>query len=60
MASGSAWVGTPDEIAATVARVEAEFGGFEEASLQVNFNMMPYDLARQSIELFAREVMPRS
>lgn len=59
MKSGSAWVGTPDEVAATVARVEEEFGGFEHASLQVNFNMMPQDLARQSVQLFAREVMPR-
>jgi alkanesulfonate monooxygenase SsuD/methylene tetrahydromethanopterin reductase-like flavin-dependent oxidoreductase (luciferase family) len=59
MASGSAWVGTPDEIAATAARVQEEFGGFEHASLQVNFNAMPQDLARQSVQLFAREVMPR-
>jgi len=58
MASGSAWVGTPDEVAATVMRVQREFGGFEHASLQVNFNMMPPDLARQSLQLFAREVMP--
>jgi len=59
IASGSAWIGTPDEIAATVARVEREFGGFDEASLQVNFNVMPQDLARQSVRLFAEEVMPR-
>ena len=59
MESGSAWVGTPDEIAETVARVEREFGGFDEASLQVNFNLMPQDLARQSVRLFAEAVMPR-
>jgi alkanesulfonate monooxygenase SsuD/methylene tetrahydromethanopterin reductase-like flavin-dependent oxidoreductase (luciferase family) len=59
MKSGCAWVGTPDEVAAAVARVQEEFGGFEHASLQVNFNMMPQDLARQSVRLFAREVMPR-
>jgi alkanesulfonate monooxygenase SsuD/methylene tetrahydromethanopterin reductase-like flavin-dependent oxidoreductase (luciferase family) len=59
MKSGCAWVGTPDEVAAAVARVQEEFGGFEHASLQVNFNMMPQDLARQSVQLFAREVMPR-
>ncbi|HEY1798515.1 MAG TPA: LLM class flavin-dependent oxidoreductase [Stellaceae bacterium] len=59
MKSGSAWVGTPDEVAAAVARITEEFGGFEHASLQVNFNMMPQDLARQSLQLFAREVMPR-
>ena len=42
IASGAAWIGTPDEIAATIARVQREFGGFEHASLQVNFNTMPY------------------
>jgi alkanesulfonate monooxygenase SsuD/methylene tetrahydromethanopterin reductase-like flavin-dependent oxidoreductase (luciferase family) len=59
METGAAWVGTPDEIAATVARMQEDFGGFEHASLQVNFNLMPYDLALASIRLFAREVMPR-
>jgi alkanesulfonate monooxygenase SsuD/methylene tetrahydromethanopterin reductase-like flavin-dependent oxidoreductase (luciferase family) len=59
MQSGAAWVGTPDEIAAMVARLDADFGGFEHASLQVNFNRMPYDLASASLCLFAEEVMPR-
>lgn len=59
IASGSAWIGTPDEIAATIARLQQEFGGFEEASLQVNFNTMPYEPALASVQLFAREVMPR-
>ncbi|HXP03375.1 MAG TPA: LLM class flavin-dependent oxidoreductase [Stellaceae bacterium] len=59
MESGAAWVGTPDEIAATVARMNADFGGFEHASLQVNFNLMPFDLAMGSMRLFASEVMPR-
>jgi len=59
MASGAAWVGTPDEIARTIARMNADFGGFEHASLQVNFNLMPYDEALASMRLFAREVMPR-
>ena len=58
MQSGAAWVGTPDEIAAMVARLAADFGGFEHASLQVNFNLMSYDLAAASLRLFAREVMP--
>ncbi len=59
MESGAAWVGTPDEIARTIARMNEDFGGFEHASLQVNFNMMPFDLAMQSMRLFASEVMPR-
>jgi len=59
MESGAAWVGTPDEIAATIARMDADFGGFEHASLQVNFNLMPFDAAMGSMRLFANEVMPR-
>lgn len=59
IASGGAWIGTPDEIAATVARLHREFGGFEHASLQVNFNAMPYAEALASMRLFACEVMPR-
>jgi alkanesulfonate monooxygenase SsuD/methylene tetrahydromethanopterin reductase-like flavin-dependent oxidoreductase (luciferase family) len=59
IASGGAWVGTPDEIAATIARLQREFGGFEHASLQVNFNTMPYAAALASMRLFAREVMPQ-
>jgi alkanesulfonate monooxygenase SsuD/methylene tetrahydromethanopterin reductase-like flavin-dependent oxidoreductase (luciferase family) len=59
MTTGAAWVGTPDEIAATVARMHADFGGFEHASLQVNFNLMPFEAALGSMRLFAREVMPR-
>jgi alkanesulfonate monooxygenase SsuD/methylene tetrahydromethanopterin reductase-like flavin-dependent oxidoreductase (luciferase family) len=59
MESGAAWVGTPDEIAGTIARMDADFGGFEHASLQVNFNLMPFDAATGSMRLFASEVMPR-
>ncbi|HEV2186725.1 MAG TPA: LLM class flavin-dependent oxidoreductase [Stellaceae bacterium] len=59
MESGAAWIGTPGEIAATIARMDADFGGFEHASLQVNFNLMPFDAAMGSMRLFASEVMPR-
>jgi len=59
IASGSAWIGSPDEIAAAIARLADDFGGFEHASLQVNFNTMPFAPALASMRLFAREVMPR-
>ena len=59
IAAGGAWIGSPDEIAATIARLQRDFGGFEHASLQVNFNTMPFEPALASIRLFAREVMPR-
>jgi hypothetical protein len=59
MTTGAAWVGTPDEITRIIATMQADFGGFEHASLQVNFNLMPFDAAMASMRLFAREVMPR-
>jgi alkanesulfonate monooxygenase SsuD/methylene tetrahydromethanopterin reductase-like flavin-dependent oxidoreductase (luciferase family) len=57
--AGGAWIGSPDEIAATIMRLQRDFGGFEHASLQVNFNTMAYAPALASMRLFAREVMPR-
>ena len=59
IANNAAWVGTPDEIAAQIARTREEFGSYEHASLQVNFNMKPLQEARASLRLFAEEVMPR-
>jgi alkanesulfonate monooxygenase SsuD/methylene tetrahydromethanopterin reductase-like flavin-dependent oxidoreductase (luciferase family) len=59
IASGAAWIGSPDEIAATIARLQDEIGGFEHASLQVNFNTLPFAPALASMRLFAGEVMPR-
>ena len=59
IASGAAWIGSPDEIALTIERLQREFGEFEHASLQVNFNMMAFAPALASMRLFARKVMPR-
>jgi alkanesulfonate monooxygenase SsuD/methylene tetrahydromethanopterin reductase-like flavin-dependent oxidoreductase (luciferase family) len=56
--TGGAWVGTPDEIKATIRRFEANVGKFEHASLQINFGMLDFAEAQQSMRLFAREVMP--
>ena len=55
---GSAWIGTPAEVRATIARVQDQFGGFEHASMQVNFNTLSQDDALRSLQLFADEVMP--
>jgi alkanesulfonate monooxygenase SsuD/methylene tetrahydromethanopterin reductase-like flavin-dependent oxidoreductase (luciferase family) len=56
---GVAWVGTPDEIAEMIADYQALVGGFDSASMQVNFHAMPGEAALQSLELFADAVMPR-
>jgi alkanesulfonate monooxygenase SsuD/methylene tetrahydromethanopterin reductase-like flavin-dependent oxidoreductase (luciferase family) len=55
---GSAWIGTPDDIRRAIAAYDAEVGGFESASLQVNFGMIGQADAEQSMRLFARDVMP--
>jgi alkanesulfonate monooxygenase SsuD/methylene tetrahydromethanopterin reductase-like flavin-dependent oxidoreductase (luciferase family) len=59
IASGAAWIGSPEEIAAQIARTREAFGDYEHASLQVNFNTMPLDEAQRSMRLFAERVMPR-
>jgi alkanesulfonate monooxygenase SsuD/methylene tetrahydromethanopterin reductase-like flavin-dependent oxidoreductase (luciferase family) len=56
--SGSAWVGTPEEVRANIARCQEEFGGFEHASMQVNFFDLGLEDAMGSLELFAHEVIP--
>jgi alkanesulfonate monooxygenase SsuD/methylene tetrahydromethanopterin reductase-like flavin-dependent oxidoreductase (luciferase family) len=58
VASGAAWVGTPKGILKQIAQYRREVGDFEIASLQVNFNTIPYAAAKASMELFARDVMP--
>jgi alkanesulfonate monooxygenase SsuD/methylene tetrahydromethanopterin reductase-like flavin-dependent oxidoreductase (luciferase family) len=58
IASGAAWIGSPDEIIAQIRRTQHEFGGYEHASLQVNFNMVPLDDALASMRIFAERVMP--
>ena len=59
VAKNAAWVGTPDTIAEQIADIDRAVGGFEIASLQVNFNQVPLDAARRSMTLFGERVMPR-
>ena len=56
--SGAAWIGSPEEIVGQIRRTQDAFGGYEHASLQVNFNMVPLDDALASMRLFAEQVMP--
>ncbi len=59
VAKGAAWVGTPDDICDQAADYQRMTGGFEIASLQVNFNTVAHDDAERSTRLFAEKVMPR-
>lgn len=54
----AAWIGTPDDIRNAIESYDREVGGFESASLQVNFGMISRTEAEESMRLFAREVMP--
>jgi alkanesulfonate monooxygenase SsuD/methylene tetrahydromethanopterin reductase-like flavin-dependent oxidoreductase (luciferase family) len=56
---GAAWVGTPDEIAGQIDAYQELTGGFESASLQVNFNTITQQEAERSMRLFAGKVIPR-
>jgi alkanesulfonate monooxygenase SsuD/methylene tetrahydromethanopterin reductase-like flavin-dependent oxidoreductase (luciferase family) len=55
---GLAWIGTPEEIRNAIDTYHRGVGGFECASLQVNFGMIGRAEAEASMRLFAREVMP--
>lgn len=59
VAKGAAWIGTPADLREQIAAYARSVGGFEVASLQVNFNTVPVDEALRSVELFGREVMPQ-
>ncbi len=59
LANGGAWVGTPDEIVAQAKSYHEQMGGFEVASLQVNFATLDFAEAERSLQLFGREVLPR-
>ena len=52
-------IGTPAQITKQIEDYVELVGEFEVASLQVNFSDLAYSVARPSMELFAREVMPK-
>ncbi len=55
--SGSAWIGSPEEVNSIMQTVFDRYGVFEHASLQINFETLPVDKALSSLRLFAKEVM---
>jgi hypothetical protein len=46
-------------IRAQIADYQKRVGGFEIASLQVNFNTLSFEDARRCVDLIGREVIPR-
>jgi alkanesulfonate monooxygenase SsuD/methylene tetrahydromethanopterin reductase-like flavin-dependent oxidoreductase (luciferase family) len=59
MQKGAAWIGSPEEIADQILAYNELVGGFESASMQVNFNTLSFDEAARSMRMFAEKVMPR-
>ena len=59
IASGGAWIGTPDEIVAIIEGGIDRMGPYEHASLQINFSNLPLQDAQRSMRLFARDVLPK-
>lgn len=55
----SAWVGTPDDIVEIVREYNRQCGGFDDASLQVNFTTVPHEDAVKSVKLFGEKVIPQ-
>ena len=56
--SGAAWVGPPQKLVDQIAGYRESVGGFEIASMQVNFGTLPFDAAERSMRLFGEEVIP--
>lgn len=54
---GAIWVGTPEDIRQQITGYAAEVGGFDTASLQVNFHLVSASDAAASMYLFAQEVI---
>src|SRR5258708_15947671 len=57
MEKGIASVATPDDIPHRIASYHQAVGGFESASLQVNFGAIQQAEAEESLALFGREVI---
>jgi alkanesulfonate monooxygenase SsuD/methylene tetrahydromethanopterin reductase-like flavin-dependent oxidoreductase (luciferase family) len=57
--SGAALIGTPAEVCAQLERLSDRVGGFDHASLQVNFHRLEQAECRRSMELFGAAVIPR-
>ena len=54
---GTIWVGTPEDIRQQISGYAQEVGGFDTASLQVNFHLISATDAAASMRLFAQEII---
>jgi alkanesulfonate monooxygenase SsuD/methylene tetrahydromethanopterin reductase-like flavin-dependent oxidoreductase (luciferase family) len=59
MEKGGAFIGSPGRLIDQIAQYEEATGGFEIASLQINFNDLPLQEAERSMRLFGEKVIPK-
>jgi alkanesulfonate monooxygenase SsuD/methylene tetrahydromethanopterin reductase-like flavin-dependent oxidoreductase (luciferase family) len=57
--TGSAVVGTPDEVARQIVETDERFGGLDAILWQLDYGNLPAPLAHRSLELFANSVRPQ-
>ena len=55
---GAVWIGTPERLTESIRSYHDEIGGFDDASMQINFHDMAYEDAEQSVKLFGEKVIP--
>ncbi len=55
---GTIWVGTPEDVRQQISGYAEAVGGFDTASLQVNFHLISASDAAASMRLLAQEVIP--
>lgn len=55
---GAAWVGTPDDLIEQIRAYDADVGGIDDASLQINFGTIGLEDAEKSMRLFGEKVIP--
>jgi alkanesulfonate monooxygenase SsuD/methylene tetrahydromethanopterin reductase-like flavin-dependent oxidoreductase (luciferase family) len=58
VAGGSAFIGTPADIAEMIRSYNDKVGGIDSVSLHFTPGNMPVEMAERSLRLFAKEVMP--
>ena len=59
VAAGSAFIGTPADIAGMIASYNDRVGGIDSISLHFTPANMPVEMAERSLRLFTKEVMPK-
>ena len=58
IAKSAAFIGSPERLVHQIIEYQEATGGFDIASIQVNFNDLDTVAAEQSMRLFSKKVMP--